>query len=302
MLWLFLAIIARFFWAGAGAVDQLISRAHKEDTLACATILYYVMMLPFALLLLSISDWQFEVTMPYIACIALAAAVNVMALIPYYKCLQADDAHAVMAYLELTPVCLMFLAYLVFGETMRPIQLAGAGIVIVCGFIFSWDFRHGHFRARSLMLMAIAAFLFAVYQLCLRWTGQIGDMWAVGGCLLLGEWTFGMLMFLLHKGARRSIIATARETKGRTLLLSLASGAFSMTGIVMIIKAFQLAPTTGHIAALGPTQPFFSFFLAAVLGLLLPKVYSHVPFDHETKIKLFLLVGIFGGIYLLVMG
>jgi hypothetical protein len=107
---------------------------------------------------------------------------------------------------------------------------------------------------------------------------------------------------VIYGRARRSIIATAIETKGRSVMVAMLASALGLIGTAFISMAFSKAPTTGHVAALGPTMPFFSFFIAAVLGYVLTQHYQKVPFDGETKIKLFLLIGIFGGIYLLVMG
>jgi drug/metabolite transporter (DMT)-like permease len=201
--------------------------------------------------------------------------------------------------MELTPVFLTIMAMALRNEHLTPMQMGAGLLVILCGFAFSWDFAHGKIKGRIFALMALASFLFAVMQLCIKNTSGMADVWTVTFYFNLGQSIIGFSMLAIFGKVRRSIVSAFKASGGKTLLLALSGTCLSFIAFASITYAFKNAPTTGHVAALSGTQPFFSFLLAFPLAYIIPKHYEPVVKGRELKLKLFLLLGIFVGIYVL---
>lgn len=302
MIWLFYALFSRLLWSACNAAEQVMNRSHKQSPVSSSFVLFLSLQFPLGILILFLNGFELQPNIHLLYWLIPGAALNMLAYIPFYKCLQTDDAHSVVPFFEFTPVFLIVLSCLFLQEVLTPLQIVGGLLVILCGFLFSWDFKKGHIRARTLFLMALSSFLFSVFQFCLRKVSDHADVWTVSGLCLTVIGFFGCMFFITNGKARRSIISTALATGGHNIKLASIANFFAFAGTSCLISAFQTAPSTGHVAALSGSQPFFSFFLAVVLGKIWANHYSAIVFDRETNIKLSLIVGIFGGIYMLVHG
>lgn len=300
-MWIFLALASRFLWSFSNAMDQVLSRAHKDNKTAAVTVLVLCMNAPLGILSLAYGGLgRFDPV--FLSWIALGVIASLSALLPYFKCLQKEEAYNIVPYMEMTPVFVTLMAFLFHDARLTTTQLIGTGLIILCGFLFSWDFTHGKFKARVFLLMALCSFCMAVGQIALNAAESGANVWSVMGYLMVAESIVGWVALATKPQTRRSIVEAARSTKGRTLALTLLSNVFAYLGLAALLKAFVLAPTIGHAAGLSGVQPFFSFFLAAMLGRFVPAHFERVPFDGAVKVKLGLLLGILGGVWLLVRG
>jgi len=298
MWWMFFALASRFLWAGSNAMDQILSRAHKENKTAAVIALSFIAQAPFGVAALWTGGWP-AYDGKILWWFALGIAADFLSYLPYYKCMQEEEARNIVPYLELGPVFLMILALVLRGESLSFIQAAGALTVIACGFLFSWDFTHGRLKLRVLGLMGLAAFFFALNQFAVRMVSDEASDWTVAGCFLLGQSVAGFLLLAARPQVRRSVREGLIRTRGGSAALALAEAVFSFLALLSLVLAFKSAPSTAHVAGLSGVQPFFSLFLAVLLARALPKHFGQVPFDRETKAKLFLLLGILLGAWLL---
>jgi drug/metabolite transporter (DMT)-like permease len=299
-VWIFLALLSRFLWAGCNAIDQVLSRAHRDQKTAAVTALELAMDLPVALVALAMGDRHGlgAQTPAFFVWIAAAVVAQCFALVPYYKSMQEEEARDVVPYFALVPVFLTALAALVRHESFGPLRMAGAGLIVLCGFLFSWDFKRGALRPRALGLMAVSSFFYACVQFAMREAGEMADGWTVAGYVLLGS-AFAGFALLAKPPVRRAVMEAARETRGATLLLALAGNTLTLLGDVALLAAFARAPTTGHVASLAGAQPFFLFFFTAALNRLFPRHYEKVALGREIRIKLLLLLGTLAGVWIL---
>lgn len=297
-MWVVFAILARVFWAMTNAVDQVLARAHPAQGPYAALILEFLGRLPCAVIIYLLCG---PFRMPASGAIYAAGAVLgiTLGLLPYFITLRREHAHDVTPYLELTPVFLIILAYVFKGEILTPTQLAGAAIVVVSGFLFSWDFTHGHFKTAIFAVLALASLFFAFQQYYLSQAEVFAGIWAAAAYYYFGCGLVGLTVFLAWKDLRKTVISTLVRSRGKTALLTLATNILSMLGIVTLLQAFRLAPTLGHVAALSGTQPIFSFALAWPLAKYLPGHFSEITFDRARLVKLISVGAIAVGICLL---
>jgi len=297
-MWLFFALISRFLWSGGSAMDQVLSRAHCAHRTRSVVTLVYCAFLPFAACAYYLSAGT-HVPPVLFFWVILGLLTHLLALLPYYKCLRQEQAYNIVPYMELTPVFLTILAMSLRHEHLTLLQISAALLVIFCGFAFSWDFEHGRVKKKILAYMALSSFLFAVTQFCIKSASALTDVWTVTFYFTLGQACVGLLMLAAFGRVRKTILNTCAATSGKTIFLALGSAFMSFLGFASITFAFKYAPTTGHVAALSGTQPFFSFLLAFPLAHLIPGHYEPVVRGRELHWKLFLLFGILFGIYLL---
>lgn len=297
-MWVFFALASRFLWSGCGVLDQVLSRAHTRHRVLSSLTLQMCTFFPFSLIACYLSGhvhWSGELFL----WVMVALIAYTLGMLPYYKVLQSEQAYNIVPYFELTPVFLTLFALTLRHEHMSLVQIAAAMLVILCGFAFSWDFRHGKVKGKILAMMTCSAFIFGMQQFCIKSASVAEDAWTVTFYYTMGQSFIGWLMFAAYKPGRKEIIRACKATSGKTLLLAAGSGGFSFLALASLTYAFKIAPSTGHVAALSGTQPLFSFVLAAILGHRIPQHFETFIMDWEMKLKILLILGIFVGIYVL---
>lgn len=297
-MWLFFALASRILWSCGGAVDQILSRTYRQHRVLCMLIMQLCAFAPMSLVAAQLASPD-PVAPQLILWVGGALAGYVLGLLPYYKGLHGEEIHNVIPFFEFTPVFLTLLALVFRDEYLSGTQMFAIALIIACGFAFSWDFKHGKVKKRLLVLMSISAFIFALQQFCIKSASGYGDAWTVAFYYTSGQALMGVTMMLALKPVRREIVAACRQTRGKTIVLSLGGSVMSFLAFASLTHAFKIAPSTGHVAALSGTQPFLSFMLAWVLGHFLSHHYEKFVVNRELKMKLFLVLGLFLGVYLL---
>ena len=298
MLWLFLATLSRLLWAGTNFVEQFLSRAHKGQSPLAPLTLVYLFCYPASAVCFVLSGaapWPLH-TILY--CAAAVTAVTI-GLVPYFYVIKKEDVHNVVPYLELTPVFLIVLAYLIKHQTMTDIQMVGAVLIVISSFLFSWNFCEGRFKLPIFLLLSFEAFCFAIFQYCNAEAQSSSSALSTASCFYCIEALLGSLILLVVKPVRTGLLAAFVATRGRVAVMALLATVLETTALVSILLAFQLAPSYGHVAALSGLQSVFCFLIALLLGRFIPQHFSRIVFDHEQKLKLLLIVTIFTGVYLL---
>lgn len=297
-MWIFFALISRFLWASCNAVDQTFSRAHTTEKTKSVLVLSCIFELPFGFFALYLAkDISFDLQVIQYLCAAIIA--HLAALVPYFYCLQKEEAYNITPFMEVTPVFLILLSTLLNNESLTYVQLLGGVLIIGSGFSFSWDFKNSKIKTSVLWPMICCCLLFAVAQFSLSLAARHIDVWHITGFMMTGNGLVGVIVFLLMPKVRQSIMTAAKKTKGGTAGMAAVSNLFSFLALASITVAFATAPSTGHVASLSGTQPFFSFLIALVLARFVPRYYEKIIFNAELKVKLGLLAFILLGIYLL---
>jgi len=285
-------------WACCNAIDQHLGRVHRTHQSIAALAMVFSCMLPFAFVAYSLAA-PITFNSSTIFWIGIGTALNLIALIPYYRALALDEAYNVVPYMEITPVLLTLLAVVINNEVLTSHQALGIALTIGCGFLFSWDFHKGRFHFRTLAIVAAASVFFAGYQFCLKQAAVIDDTWTVAFYYAVGQSFCGFLSLILFAPLRREVISTASRTRGVSIALAVLTNMFSFLALASLVRAFALAPSTGHVAGLSGAQPIFSLLIGQLLGKFLPRFFTKLSFGHELGYKLLLIGGIAYGVYLI---
>jgi drug/metabolite transporter (DMT)-like permease len=289
MSWLALAIITRFFWAGCNVIDQYVSRYFGEDGIFSVVIIDNMTAMISLPVLFVLAGHGLALAPAALLLTVAGAVLSMVAIFPYMRAMQIDDAHNVAPLFELTPVFVMILAWALLGETMSLRQSAGALMIIASGFSFTWDFNHNHLKKKTLALMAAASLMYAVCQLTMRHVTQSEDPYGVAFYFTAGTVATGIVLALRRRQCAAAVVAAIRQSRGKILALTALDEAFSRLAFIGLLWAYAKAPTAGHVAAFSGTQPVFVFMLALVLGHVRPLHYKKLVWDRDMKVKMLLL-------------
>jgi drug/metabolite transporter (DMT)-like permease len=298
MSWLLLAILARLLWAGTNLMDQYMVRYTAQQSGTAVLIIEFLVNLPVIICLICINGVP-SMQAGILFWLIVGMLSNLMALIPYFLALKKDDAYNAIPIMELTPVVLTFLAWVVFGDKLNGTQLAGAAMIITGGFLFACDFKHGRFRLRTTLLMVASSVCFALYQLALRYGAQNEAVANVVLVVFAGNFICALLMFVALPRQRALVIQSVRQSRGKILLVGFVEELMAISANICLVAAFAVAPRAGQVSALNASQPVFVLLISFALGFWLPRHYPKLVWDWEMKIKCLLLLVIAGGVILL---
>ena len=219
MSWLIYAILARFFWACSNVMDQYMARYSGHDSIAGLLILQHIFQPPF---IIGLFLYIFQTTgappiLHLYSMLWLGAGVilSFVALVPYFLALKKDDTHNVIPFYELVPVFLAFFSWLLFGDRLVGLQLLGAALVVGGGFLFAWDFKHGHIRRRTLGLMTISSLCYTVYQLGIRYSSHNRSVWSMAFFMSCGFFLGALVILITAPKPRRLFITSIHRSRGK---------------------------------------------------------------------------------------
>ncbi len=299
MEWLLLAVFVRFLWACTNMIDQHVSRYFCRDAVLSVVLLQNMMALPSALIMMMIVGVPDYPGRESLLWIGMGVAVSVLAVIPYLRVLQTDEARNISPLFEFTPILVLLLAWAILGEVMVAHQMMGALIVIICGFLFMWDFNHNRIKRETMALMLVASFLYALAQLALRSVSQEMSPWDVSIFFSAGYFIGGLVLALFRPRTASMLLDGIKRGRGTLLGWASVEEFFSRTAFVCLVYAFALAPTAGHVAAFSAMQPVFVIILSVIIGGFSHHHFPKVKWDRDIQVKIVLLAIMVGGIVLL---
>jgi uncharacterized membrane protein len=300
MTWFVYAILARLFWGFCNLLDQYITRYFGNKSIVAPLLVEYFAVVPITIVMGFLIDRPLALTTSSLFWLGLGAVTNIIALVPYFLAIKQDEMHNIAPFFELTPVFVTIFAYLLLGDTIAPLQMVGAALIIGCSALLAWDFKRGRIRKLTLTLLVAAALLWASGQLSLRFVAPHESAWRIlfYFCLIHSVLTPFIWLFT-PKATQRLVKDVLRQTNGKILLPAFAEELCLVIAEVFIITAYAQAPGAGYVAALSGLQSVFILLTTLALGLLGVHHFERLVWDREMKIKCVLLAGIVAGTYLL---
>jgi uncharacterized membrane protein len=272
MSWLFFAFSGPVLWAISVHLDKyLVERFFKETSVAVLvvfTALVGALMLPVI--------WFFDPSVVWldpqrIAIIAISGILYIGAMLFYLQALQSEEASVVAPFFQVSPLFGYMLAYLVLGEQLSTLQMAGGVLIIVGASVVSIRFgeRAGVFKLRLAMLMVTCGFVLSLATLIFKVFAVEVDFWTTTFWMFVGEAMFGA--GLLMVGAyRRQFVALVRANTAALLSINASNELINLGGGLGNRYALLFAPLS-LVQAIGSTTTLFVFAFGIVISLVLPK-------------------------------
>jgi uncharacterized membrane protein len=273
MSWLFYAFSGPVLWALSTHLDKfLVERYFKKSEVAVLlvfTALAGLLTLPF------IWAWRPEVVAldaGSTVLIMLSGVLYMGAMLFYLRALQSEEASAVAPFFQAAPLFGYLFAYVVLGEALSAVQLAGGGMIVAGAVVvvirFGADARRFNVRLAALMLacacaLALSALIFKVFMLQ-------ADFWAATFWKFVGEAAFGGALLIIP-ACRRQFAAMMRDNTIALLAINGANELINLGGGIGNRYALMFAPLS-IVQAIGSTTTLFVFAFGIVLTALFPQM------------------------------
>ena len=270
MSWLFFAFSGPVLWAISVHLDKyLVERFFKDSNVAVLlvfTAFIGIAMLPFI--------WYFEpavvsLDIASIAIIGTSGLLYMGAMLFYLQALQTEEASVVAPFFQASPLFGYVLAYVVLGERLSPLQMAG-GVLIIAGTLIV-SIRVGERRAFKLKLAALmltCGLVLAVASLIFKIFAIKVAFWTTTFWMFVGEALFGAVLLMIGR-YRREFAALLRRNTGALLSINASNELINLGGGLGNRYALLFAPLS-IVQAIGSTTTLFVFAFGVVLSVLYP--------------------------------
>lgn len=140
-----LMVVAVVAWAIYTVIAKGISGADQTSATAVMFILATAMLLPFAAVELALVPWPSPTLRAILATLFLGVVASGLAYVAYNYALQVLEASVVGAFVNLDPIVGVLLAFMLLGERLTPLQIAGTVAVLSGMWLAAGE---GHLLAR----------------------------------------------------------------------------------------------------------------------------------------------------------
>lgn len=273
MSWLFFAFSGPVLWAVSTHFDKyLVERYFKHSDVAVLlffTALIGVLALPFIVLY---EPAVFQLDAASIALIVLAGILYMGAMLFYLHALQSEEASVVAPFFQAVPLFGYVLAYVVLGETLSAMQMAGGALIIAGTMIVSVrlgsDIRV--FKARLALLMLGCGLAAAISGLIFKAFAIKVEFWTTTFWMFVGEAVFGAALLLVGS-YRRQLAALLRANAAALLTINGSNELINLGGGLGNRYALMFAPLS-IVQAISSTTTLFVFALGVALSVALPQL------------------------------
>jgi uncharacterized membrane protein len=272
--WLFFAFSGPVLWAISVHLDKyLVERFFKQNDVAVFlvfTAFIGLLLLPF------ISYYQpgvASISLGSIALIILGGVFYMSAMLLYLQALQSEEASVVAPFFQAGPLFGYVLAYLVLGETLSRLQMAGGAMIVLGALMVSIRFGQTHgsgFKARLAVLMLGCGFIMALSTLIFKVFALKVEFWTTTFWMFVGEALFGAALLAIPS-YRRQFMALVRANTAALLSINASNELINLGGGLGNRYALLFAPLS-LVQAIGSTTTLFVFAFGIVLSVVWPSL------------------------------
>ena len=274
MLWLFLCVIVGLIWSFSAFIDNYVTDViFKDKTPQSMKILNGITYLIFAVVVFFVFGVE-SIRVEHVALLLLSGIASSIASIPYYLALREVESTSASIFYQLIPVVYLFTDWLIFGETITPIQIVAFMIILAAPAIITFCRR----RPRTQRIAFSAAILLVVYVLISALSGilstHIGeqhDFPSIFFYFLIGRGASDIILYITHADWQQRMKYIWRRKRWQFLTV------VGFNQIICIIAEFlsRYALILGIASLVSVTynvlELIFTFILGIILSIIWPK-------------------------------
>jgi drug/metabolite transporter (DMT)-like permease len=214
-----------------------------------------------------------SVSPAHVALLLVGGALNITGVVLSLYAMHQDQASVVSTLFQMIPVFNYVLAYLVLGETLTPVQVVAAVLILVGAVLVSLDLTGSRIRLkRSVFLqMALASLLIAANAVLFKTVALAEEFWVSTFWSYVSLALVGIALFGLVRTYREQFLRTLRLNSVPVIGLNVFNELLAVVGYVMISYATLLVPIA-LVSVLSGFQPMMVFLIGALLTLALPRL------------------------------
>ena len=270
MTWLFFALAGPILWAISVHFDKyLVERFFKDSNVA--VLLVFTALTGLAALPFIAFHQPGVVHVPWtdIVVISVAGLLYMGAMYFYLQALQTEEASVVSPFFQASPLFAYGLGYVVLGETLTGLQLAGGALIVLGAVLISVRLGDaGRFKIRLVALMLTCALALSLASLIFKIFAVRDDFWTTAFWTFVGQAVFGVVV-LAVPGIRRQFLTLLRTNTGALLSINAVNELVNLAGGLGARYALTLAPLS-LVQAITSTTTLFVFIFGVAISLLAP--------------------------------
>ncbi|MBI4010026.1 MAG: DMT family transporter [Candidatus Aenigmarchaeota archaeon] len=295
MSWIFLAIIATFFWASSNIIDKILRTKYLKSSIALtasfgifgtifSTILFLFIGIPSIPFQNSIAAFSAGIALCY-------------AIIPYLKALSLEEASRVIPLWHLSPIFTLILAVIFLNEILTLLHYSAFTVILFGGILISTRQIRGVFHlSPAVALMLFSSFLVSVTDVLMKFALSTGVFWETFFIFYLGI-SLSQLSLFAFPSVRKHF-SKAFSRKQNFILILFLSGLMGFIGYTLFNNALLSGPVT-LVSVFVSFQSLFVLLLAAFLSSKYPLIIKETIDAKTIGIKLIAIGLMAFGLFLL---
>jgi uncharacterized membrane protein len=270
-MWLLFAFSGPVLWAASTHIDKYLVDRYFRDA-STAVLMVFTSLID--LLALPVI-WYFVpgifALAPFSIVVMIASgALYLGAMLLYLQAIQSEEASVVAPLFQLSVLWSAGLAYLVLGETLTPLQMAGGGIILAGAVLLSLDpsLKFRAIRLRVVFVMLGCTFVLALSSVIFKFFAVNAAFWSTTFWTYVGAAGFGLAL-LASRARLRQFVGLFRRNPGAMLGVNGANELINLGGGLGVRYALLLAPVP-LVQAVSSTTTLFVFGFGIVLTRFFP--------------------------------
>lgn len=217
----------------------------------------------------------------------------------YIEALMKEETSIVIILIQLVPVIVLILSYLLLGETINAKQMAGFILLLSASILASLQRGNQKFQfSKALLYIIIADIMWASAYIAIKFASHSIDFTDLIIYESLGITIGGLSLYLFIKKTRLAFIESFKKINKTTVgVIFLNEGIFLFAKLLAYL-AITSGPVT-LVSVISSTQIFFGILFGVILTIILPKVFHEDLSKKSLGKKVGLSVLAFIGIYLI---
>lgn len=271
MSWLIYALLAPLIFTIVNFIDKLILEKHVRNPAS---------MPPYLAIMAFLSGCVLWVVtgfpiLPFrdVAIIMFSGVLTAVGALLYYRALSMEETSKIIVLIQIQPVMVLILSFLLLHETISAIQFVG--FILILGAAVALSARRGlggiQF-SKVLGLLLFVNFLWSLSVVLFKFIAA-GDHFE--RFLSYESWGFalgGLLIFIFVPSVRNAFLASLRVIPRQALATIAVNETIFLGAKLLTLAAVALGPTA-LVSVLGGTQVFFGIVAGWVLTVLVPSIY-----------------------------
>jgi len=300
--WPLLAFVAPALWATCNYIDKyLVSKFFSEkDGTSLIMILAGVISIVISLAIGISGVDVFSTSNTVKIVLVINGLLGPIAMFPYYWAIKQEHPIGVVPIFQTIPIFSYFLGLIFLHEQLTGLQIA-AGLLVVGGAVgLSLELKEGlRFKYKPFLLMLLSSFILAVSSLIFKKVTVPDSYWVSNFWEYSSFGLATLTVLIFSRKYRAGFFGMFDRTRYKGMLLSTLEEGLNTVGGLAYAFAILLAPLAVVSVVVNGLQPFYVFIFGVMLAYFFPKLIDEKQGKIELAQKLFFILVIFAGTYLL---
>ncbi|MBI1279183.1 MAG: EamA family transporter [Anaerolineaceae bacterium] len=272
MSWLFYALLAPLVFTVVNFIDKLILEKHVHNPFSMPP---YIAIMAFisGCLLFVVTGFPFPPLHDVAIVVFTGVLVSVGALL-YYQALSMEETSKVIVLIQIQPVMVLILSFLLLHETISSLQFVGFVLILGAAIALSVKRGMGGIQFSNVFwMLLIVNFIWSLSVVLFKFVAS-GDHFEQ--FLAYESWGFalgGLLIFLFVRSVRNAFRENLRTIPKQALATIAVNETIFLGAKLLTLAAVALGPTA-LVSVLGGTQVFFGIVAGWILTVFVPAIYK----------------------------